>query len=157
MLAWGASSVRGRWNRAPRPVADRPKLAIIGWGAASAGFGGPISREGLGPSCAFEHFVHSHYHPSVCFVRCNEFHTSQVCTRCWRLRPKRPAAHFEVGGSLCYKLLVCKKHTPQLVVDRDVSASSAIMAVLLEGLFKDKVPDGCNAWRKPRTPPGGGA
>ncbi|KAI8475600.1 MAG: hypothetical protein J3K34DRAFT_403808 [Monoraphidium minutum] len=157
MLAWGASSVRGRWNRAPRPVADKPELASIGWGAASAGFGGPISRKGLGQSRAFEHFVHSHYHPSVCFVRCNEFHTSQVCTRCWKLRPKRPAAHFEVGGSLCYKLLVCRKHTPQLVVDRDVSASSAIMAVLLEGLFKDKVPDGCTDWRKPRTPTGGGA
>ncbi|KAI8464283.1 MAG: hypothetical protein J3K34DRAFT_441000 [Monoraphidium minutum] len=157
MLAWGASSVRGRWNRAPRPVADKPELAIIGWGAASAGFGGPISRKGLGPSRAFEHFVRSHYHPSVCFVRCDEFHTSQVCTRCRALRPKRPAAHFEVGGSLCYKLLVCRKHTPQLVVDKDVSASSAIMAVLLEGLFKDKMPDSCNAWRKPRTPPGGGA
>ncbi|KAI8469889.1 MAG: hypothetical protein J3K34DRAFT_422322, partial [Monoraphidium minutum] len=105
MLAWGASSVRGRWNRAPRPVADKPELAIIGWGAASAGFDGPISRKGLGPSRAFEHFVRSHYHPSVCFVRCNEFHMSQVCTLCWALRPKRPAAHFEVGGSLCYKLL----------------------------------------------------
>ena len=79
-----------------------------------------------------------------------------MCSRCWRLRPK--GSNLCIGGAPVHKLLVCKNHTPQLVVDRDVSASAAIMAVLLAQLFEGRVPAD-NAWhkRRRRRRPAGGA
>jgi hypothetical protein len=122
MLAWGATSVTGRWwdptRRRRRAVRKKPAVSIIGWGAASVGAGGPISRKGLGPSRDFERFVRSHY-PTVLFAKVDEYCTSKVCTACW----KKTHVNFTAGGRPTHKLQVCPDHAPPLVVDRDVSAT----------------------------------
>ena len=66
----------------------KPKLTIIGCGNASVGAGGCISRQGLGPSRAFERFVRANYYNRVCFIRTDEFRTCRVCTSCWQLHPR---------------------------------------------------------------------
>lgn len=137
------------WRRveaAPHSYWIKPKLTIIGWGNASVGAGGSISRPGLGPSRAFERFVRANYYDTVVFIRTDEFHTSQVCTSCWELRPRN--AHVpstKPGDPGSHKRLLCTKHEPHLVVDRDVSASVAIMAVLLGQPFQGH--PGVPAWR----------
>jgi hypothetical protein len=89
-LAWGATSVSGRWRRDSRVVDhsggrwqrasrgdhSQTRVSIIAWGAASVGAGGPISRQGLGPSREFERL-------GVLFLRIDEYSTSKVCTSCW--------------------------------------------------------------------------
>jgi hypothetical protein len=141
-LAWGSTSVTSkRWKSARRPVPNKPPFSIIAWGAASVGAGGPISRKGMGPSRDFERFVRSHYGElGVFFLRIDEFCTSKVCTACWQTNH----ADFVVGGRPTHKLQVCKDHAPQLVVDRDVSASIAIMVALLERLLAGGAP----AWNR---------
>ena len=59
--------------------------------------------------------------------------------------------HPTLNGTVApHKLLACTGCAPQLIVDRDVSAAFAIMAMLLERLFADpSVPE-------PTWPGGGG-
>ncbi len=152
-LAWGFSSVESTWQK--RGLlhnffcpADRPTLSIIGFGAAGIGKGSPVSGpSGYGPSRAFERFILSNY-KTVCFVRVDEFRTSQVCTSCWKCDKK----HLVVDGCELHKFQVCEHHEPKLVVDRDASASVAIMAVLLGMLFEQQVGQWKNGWRD-RTRP----
>jgi hypothetical protein len=157
-LAWGATGVSGRWRRGSR-VVDHPggrwqrasrvdhsqtRLSIIAWGAASVGAGGPISRQGLGPSREFERFVRANYERlGVFFLRIDEHCTSKVCTSCLQ----KTHTGFCIGGRPpSHKLQVCKDHVHRLVVDRDVSASTAIMVALLHRLFAGGAP----AWQARR-------
>ena len=143
-LAWGTSIVKGKWSpRLPVPQ-GLPLVSIIGWGAANIGAGSAISRAGMGPSRKFERFVRTHY-PRVFFVRVAEYFTSRLCTSCLKLRPKG-TANVHLGGRPSHKLLVCNDHTPPLVVDRDASASFAIMTVLLSRLFTGDPPE----WQRRR-------
>jgi hypothetical protein len=98
----------------------------------------------MGPSRKFERFVRTHY-PHVFFVRVAEYFTSRLCTSCLKLRPKG-TANVRLGGRPSHKLLVCKRHAPPLVVDRDASASFAIMTVLLSRLFTGDPPE----WQRRR-------
>ena len=135
---------RGLPEGAPPP----PGLTIIGWGNANPGFNSPRSRKhGLGPTRALHRFMRAHY-PHVHLISVNEFRTSKVCTRCWRVGKK---VHPTLNGTVApHKLLACTGCAPQLIVDRDVSASVAIMAVLLERLFADPSVTDDPTW------PGGG-
>jgi hypothetical protein len=150
-LAWGATTVAGRWQRScgrrgPDRAARglRPQISVIAWGAASIGVGSAISRGGIGPSRAFERFVRAHYGPlGVFFVRVDEYCTSKVCTSCWQ----RTHKGLRIGGRPpSHKLQVCEDHTHPLVVDRDVSASIAIMVAFLNRLFAGGAP----AWQARR-------
>ena len=135
---------RGRPECAPPP----PGLTVIGWGSASCGFNSPRSRKhGLGPTRVLHRFMRATY-PSIHLFAVDECRTSNVCTRCWRVGKK---VHPTLNGTVApHKLLACTGCAPQLIVDRDVSAAVAIMAVLLERLFANPSVTDDPTW------PGGG-
>jgi hypothetical protein len=147
-LAWGFTTVKSQWrNKGPSrrtsTRANRPTLSIIGFGDASIGHGSPLSRKsGCGPSRAFKRFVHANY-KSVCFLRVDEFRTSKVCTSCWEC----DKTNLVVAGSRLHKIQACKRHGKTLIVDRDASASVAIMAVLLGMIFEKQVGSWDDRWR----------
>jgi hypothetical protein len=148
-LAWGFTTVKSVWQNKGLPhksftPADRPKLSIIGFGDSSTGHGSPLRRKyGTGPSRAFERFVHCNYR-SVCFLRVDEFRTSKVCTSCWEC----DKTNLVLAGKRSHKIQACERHGEEaLVVDRDASASVAIMAVLLGMLFEQQIGGWNDGWR----------
>ena len=130
--------MRGKtWSRnSPRtaPYGMRPELVVIGWGNASTGHGGPISRAGRGPSKAFVKFVPANYSRfNVHVVSVDEHRTSKICSSCWSVDHKTQFSFPNAQGQCVksHKLQVCKNPACSNVVDRDVSAAIAIMARLL--------------------------
>jgi len=146
-LAWGYTTARGKWSRgsprtAPRHT-QRPEAVVIGWGSASWE-GSALSRRMLGPSKSFNRFMRANYsHFNVHILMVDEYCTSAVCTCCCRTDDKRGFSFSSRDGKKHFrphKLQVCTKPNCKLVVDRDVSASIAIMARLLHMAVPDAPP-----------------
>ena len=111
-VARGAARATGAPRRAPPPGFVRPALSIIGWGNANPGVNSPRSRaHGLGPTRALQRFIRTAY-PWVHLIIVDEFRTSKVCTRCWRVDQK---THPTIDGVRNpHKLLACNGCAPSL-------------------------------------------
>jgi hypothetical protein len=147
LLLWGFFTVKGVYSKhADPPLLEKPAVAIIGLGDASAGHGGCISRKGHAPTKKLQAFIVDHYYGAelgsgqthVCLLMIDEWRTSQVCSRCGN----RSLTKF--GG--VNKLLACGSDSccakpnspdkkPPLVMDRDLNAGRNILMVMMAQLF----------------------
>jgi hypothetical protein len=155
VLLWGFFSVCGVWSRfvVPAQVAaqrERPVAAVVGHGAASAGWNSIISRHGTAPVKSFCGFLRRIYilgaHAQwtyAALMMIDEYRTSQVCSRCIQLSLKK----FAPTG--VHKLLACHSKeckrpadqplpegtTRELPLDRDLSAARNITSITVALVF----------------------